>query len=456
MEELVSSPESARPRRTVILRRYAADRTASWRVLQSSAQFRGYFLGSTFSNLGTWLQNTAQLLLVYRLTHSPLDIAIVTGAMFAGFLTVGPWAGSLAARMGTRRVLIGTQVAAAAIAGVLAYLQLTGGLTVLALAVGALLTGLATTFALPVQTTMLSALVPPEESKAALAMNSVSYNAGRTVAPILCLAIMTTIGTWWVFAFNALSYLVFAAVVFLCCQGGVIVRQKLVRPRAVVEIALRRPRILLLLAMVAAVTFGDDPIFVLGPSVAHGMGIASYWPAYFLTGLGVGTVLGALIPRRGFAAKDVASRGGPMSAPTAHTRRAAWPLAVLAVSVVIFASGLGPWASAAAAALAGIAGLVTGSTAQALLLQIATPANSLQVMALWGVAWAGTKPIASLLDGALANQFGSLPAAVVLAFPALAIGMAEICLQKSQKEALKGLMARWNGSGRRPVTQSAV
>jgi MFS family permease len=353
-------------------------------------------------------------------------------------------------------VLICTQLASAAIAGALAWLKFTGHLTVPALALGALLTGLATTFALPVQTTLLSALVRPEESKAALAMNSVSYNLGRTVAPALCLAIMATIGAAWNFAFNGLSFLVFAAVVAACCPARTIVRQELVRARAVASIALRRPRILLLLAMVAAVTFGDDPIFVLGPSVAHGMGVPSFWPAYFLTGLGVGTIVGALVPRRGFASAPIIVRGERRPAEPAHTRRAALPLVALAIAVVMFAVAPGPWVSAAAAAVAGIAGLVTGSTAQALLLQLATPANALQVMALWGVAWAGTKPIASLIDGAVASQFGITTAAVLLVIPAFTIGMAEICLNKSQKDRLKARMSQWNGTAasrrRRPPT----
>jgi MFS family permease len=450
METLVSGGQ-----RATWLRRYAADRTASWRVLQASSRFRAYFIGSTISNLGTWLQTTAQLLLVYKLTHSPFDIALVTGAMFAGFLTVGPWAGGLGARLGARRVLIWTQVASAAIAGALAWLKFTGHLTLPALACGALLTGLATTFALPVQTTLLSALVRPEQSKAALAMNSVSYNAGRTIAPALCLAVMAVMGAAWTFAFNAISFLVFTAVVAACCPAGAIVRQELIRPLAVARIALRRPRILLLLTMVAAVTFADDPVLVLGPSVAHRMGVASFWPAYFLTGLGVGTVIGALVPRRGFASEPVVVRGKQRAAQQEHTRRAAVPLVGLAGAVMIFAVAPGPWVSVAAAGAAGIAGLITGSTAQALLLQLAAPANALQVMALWGIAWAGSKPIASLIDGALATRFGVTTAAAVLVIPAFTIGMAEILLRPDQKSRLKALMARLNGTAPRPATQRA-
>jgi predicted MFS family arabinose efflux permease len=416
---------------------YAANRTASWHVLGRS-RFRAYFVGSTISNLGTWLQNTAQLLLAYRLTHNVFDVALVTSAQFIGFLTIGPWAGSLAGRMRGKPLLIGTQLASAAVTGVLACLQFTVGLTMLDLVVGALFTGLATTFALPLQTTMLSALVPSRDTKAALAMNSVSYNTGRTVAPVLCLAIMATLGTGWAFALNALSFLYFALVVATRCPDTAIARQQPVRPRAVAAIAIQRPRILLLLAMVAAVTFADDPVFVLGPSLAHQMRVASFWPAYFLVALGLGTVCGALVPRREFT-ED--SKARPV-----QTRRAAAPLAFLALSVLTFSLGLGLWASIIAAICAGAAGLLTGSAAQALLLQVASRENALQVMALWAVAWAGTKPIASLADGALASHFGIHLAAVVLVLPALLIGGAELCLKKSWKISLKQRMSRFSGN----------
>ena len=45
-------------------------------------------------------------------------------------------------------------------------------------------------------------------------------------------------------------------------------------------------------------------------------------------------------------------------------------------------------------------------------------------MALWAVAFLGLRPVASLLDGALASAFGVRVAGVVLALPALAAGLA--------------------------------
>ena len=47
----------------------SGNQRTSWWVLRNE-NFRFYFYGSVVSDLGTWLQNTAQVLLAYRLAHS--------------------------------------------------------------------------------------------------------------------------------------------------------------------------------------------------------------------------------------------------------------------------------------------------------------------------------------------------------------------------------------------------
>jgi MFS family permease len=440
MESLLSGPRRTPrlARISKLARPYAQARTGSWHVLRER-RFRGYFIGCTISNLGTWLQNTAQMLLAFELTHNVFYVAIITSAQFSGFLTIGPWAGSLADRMGRKNVLIGTQLLSMVVTGALALLELRGRLTEAELVIAAMGTGLALTFALPVQTAMVSALVPERDKKAALAMNSVSYNAGRTLAPLFCLFVLASIGTGWAFALNSLSFGVFTLIIVAVYPNNGIARQQRIQHRAVLSIAFQRPRIMLLLAMVAAVTFADDPVLVLGPSLADQLKVPTFWPAYFLAALGIGTVLGAMFPTR-----------------PVKTSRAAVPLVVLSISVVVFAMGIRPWISLLAAVLAGMAGLLTGAASQALLLKKASPENAVQVMALWAVAWAGTKPIASLADGLLASHLGIQLAAIFLALPAFSIGIAESCLGKKQKARLKKRMSEWNGTQQLAATQSAT
>src|SRR5690242_17868068 len=96
--------------------KHALPRRWSWDVL-AYPDFRLYFAGSVVSNLGTWLQNTAQALLAYRLTHSVLAVGAVACAQFSSVLFLGPWAGTVVSRArNLQGLLIAAQLVSAAIA----------------------------------------------------------------------------------------------------------------------------------------------------------------------------------------------------------------------------------------------------------------------------------------------------------------------------------------------------
>jgi hypothetical protein len=92
--------------------------------------------------------------------------------------------------------------------------------------------------------------------------------------------------------------------------------------------------------------------------------------------------------------------------------------------------------SLVAAFVAGGAGLYAGTAAQTLLVGDNTKIAA-SVGALWAVAWAGSKPIASLLDGWFASKAGLFPAGILLASPALAVAFGEIMLSAEQKQKIK-------------------
>src|SRR5919204_3354325 len=87
-------------------------RSSPWGVLRNRG-FAWYFAGSVICDFGTWLQNTAQVLLAYRLSHSVLTVGLVTCAQFSTPLVLGPWAGVMTDRIGGRRTLLFTEMAAA-------------------------------------------------------------------------------------------------------------------------------------------------------------------------------------------------------------------------------------------------------------------------------------------------------------------------------------------------------
>ena len=408
-------------------------RQSAWNVLRYR-DFRRYFLGSLISNLGTWMQTTAQVVLVYQLTHSVFALGIVTSAQFAGFLFLSPWAAVVASRIGGRRMLIVTQLASAGVAAFLAELESAGTLGENDLVLGALAMGLLFAFAVPVQTALVPCLVPrnQHDAEAAMAMNSVSYNAGRALAPAMSVLVIATISFKWAFAINATSFLVYAITLARVQPRS---SDKPTRPTDVRDggrVARTTPRILLLLALVAAVTLADDPVLILGPALAHQLHASISWPGYFLSALGLGTVLGSMWPSR-----------GPKSwneSKTSH--RAAWWLLFLAAAVVLFSLGIAAWVSLVAAFAAGVAALKTGAVTQTQLVRL-RPGYASSVMGLWAICWAGSKPIASLFDGWLASNVPYLwMAAATLALPAVLLAVAEIVLPKKTKGHIKALASR--------------
>ncbi len=405
-------------------------RGSAWRALRYRS-FRWYFAGSLLSNLGTWFQNTAQALLAYQLTHSVLAVGIVTCAQFSGSLLLGPWAAVVAHRVGGKRMLAWMQFLSAAIAAAMAELQATGQLREQFLVAGALGLGLAFTFTLPVQTAMVPRLVPEADTEAAMAMNSVSYNIGRALAPALCVWLISASGYTGAFALNALSFVVFGGMLMVTGPRAMPLSPPGTpdrSPRALdgLSIALRTPRIALLLAMVAAVTFADDPVLILGPALAHHLPGATHdYPGYFLSALGGGTILGSLRPTI-----------DPQSWDASRTaRRAARSLLLLVALMVLFVWSPYAWLSLAAAFLAGAAALRTGAVTQTGLVR-ERPADAASVMAIWAIAWAGTKPLASFTDGLVASRYGLHWAVFAVTGLAVLIGATELTLPKAWRPAL--------------------
>ena len=123
------------------------------------------------------------------------------------------------------------------------------------------------------------------------------------------------------------------------------------------------------------------------------------------------------------------------------SRRAAVALLILGISIVIFAIGFSTSVSLAAAFIAGGAGLFTGAAAQTALLRHqrkigASLANVASIAALWAIAWAGSKPFASLADGWLGSHVGILPTCLILATPAIAIAFGELLLPRRIKSGI--------------------
>src|SRR5262249_57929953 len=71
---------------------------------------------------------------------------------------------------------------------------------------GALL-GIANSFSTPAMMAFVPSLVEPAYLPSALALNSVTFNIGRAVGPVLGAVVIETAGPSWAYGLNSLSYL---------------------------------------------------------------------------------------------------------------------------------------------------------------------------------------------------------------------------------------------------------
>jgi hypothetical protein len=361
------------------------------------------------------------VILAFQLTHSVMWVGLVTGSQFFFPLLLGPWAGGVVRRLGNWRTLILSQSLSTGISATLAALELLHVLNVRGLAIGALAMGFSLTFALPAQAVTAPSLVPAADTKRVMALDGVSYNLGRALAPVFSVAVFLTVGFGWVFLANAISFGFFTIVLVRLERRGT---DTAIGESSAVNgfsLAWQDRRILVLLLMVAAVTVASDPITVLGPTVSHNLAGSADWSAVFIAALGAGHVLGSLRPSR----REVSVRRGAIA------------LGLLSVAIMLFVSAPWLWLSVIGAATAGLACLLAGATLRTLLYNAAGTGQQTAVMAAWAVAWAGSKPIASFADGMLAGHFGAQSAGLALALPA-ALPVAFVILWPSMGKRLVG------------------
>lgn len=391
--------------------------------LMRDRNFGPYFLGNASSASGTWFQNLAASLLVYRLTHSAFLLGVLNFCNFIPVLLLAPWAGSAADRFDRRRLLLVTQLGSTVVSAVLAGLAWAGLARVWVVIACAVVLGIGSAFAAPASQAFLGDLVTREQLGSAVALNSMTYNLARAIGPALAAVSVRTLGIPASFAINAGSYLLLVLALLVVDPAP---RRLALRGEARLRESLRlvrdEPRLLAYLLIVAAVGFASDPVNTESPAFAHAFGRPDTDAGYLIGAFGGGAVLAAFL----VAGRVAGSRG-----------RMLVTLALLGGGMIAYS--LVPWLSLGYVflAVAGF-GYLASNTAATTRLQLAVAEHHWgRIMALWSVAFLGLRPIASLADGAISGAFGVRAAGVALALPVLAAAAAIYFLQRHQGSLTK-------------------
>jgi MFS family permease len=360
--------------------------------------YRVWASGAIVSNIGTWMQRTAQdwLVLTELTHHNATSVGIVMSLQFGPQMLLLPLTGYAADHFDRRKLLFATQAAMGSLALGLGILTVTGLVQLWQVYVFAGLLGCVTAFDSPARQTFVSELVGEADLSNAVALNSTSFNAARMIGPAVAGLLIASVGTGWVFLINGLS---FVAVLF--SLRTLRLSELNLKPRATrtrgsfvegFKYVWTRPDLKAALLMLFLIgTFGlNFPIFISTMSVTAFHAGASQYGVLSST-MAIGSVTGALLA----------------------ARRAKPRMALLLGAAAIFGVGCTVAALMPNYVLFGLALVVVGAATQTFntstnsLVQISTdPVMRGRVIAiLLAIALGGT-PLGAPLVGWVADRFG--------------------------------------------------
>lgn len=374
--------------------------------------YRVWAGGAAVSNVGTWMQRTAQdwIVLTQLTRHNAAAVGIVMALQFGPQLLLLPLTGWAADHLDRRKLLMVTQATMGALALGLGLLTLTGLVQLWHVYVFALLLGCVAAFDAPARQTFVSELVTEIDLQNAVALNSTSFNVARMIGPAVAGVLIAAVGTGWVFVINAASYVAVIGAMRMLRVHELHLRQRAVRTRGSFlegfRYVWRRPDLKAVLFMLFLIgTFGlNFPIFISTMSVtvfhagAHQYGLLSSIMA-------IGSVMGALLAAR----RDKPRMG------------------VLVVGASVFGAGCALAALMPGYWLFGMTLIVVGVAAQTFTttvnswVQLSTePAMRGRVLAILLAILLGCTPMGAPLVGWVADAFGARWAMGVAALSGLA------------------------------------
>jgi MFS family permease len=380
--------------------------------------YRVWAAGAVVSNVGTWMQRTAQdWLVLTELTHNnAVAVGTVMALQFGPPIVLLPATGWVADRFDRRKVLMTTQATMGVLGLLLGLLTVTGAVQLWHVYIFALLLGCTAAFDAPARQVFVSALVDRKNLSNAVALNSTSFNIARMIGPAVAGVLIAVIGTGWVFLINAGSFAAVLASLMLLRKselhhtdrssgspGGLIDGFRYVK---------NRPDLLVIFTIIFIIgTFGlNFPIFIstMATVVFH-QGAGEY--GLLSSIMAVGSVIGALMAARRERPKVAFLFAGA---------------AIFGVGCTLAAVLPGYWLFAAALVIIGVSAQTLTTSANAVVQLSTDPHVRGRVMAIYMAIFMGGTPIGAPIVGWVADTFGpqwGLAVGAGAGFASAAVGM---------------------------------
>ncbi|MBO9577336.1 MAG: MFS transporter [Microbacteriaceae bacterium] len=381
--------------------------------------YRLWFAGATVSNVGTWMQRTAQdwVILTELTDHDAVAVGIGMALQFGPILLLTPVSGLVADLVDRRKILIATQIAMGALSLALGILFLAGVLELWMVFLFAGLLGVISAFDNPARQAFVSELVPHEYTSNAIGLNGTSFTLARLIGPGIAGLLTATTGAGWVFLINFGTFLATIIVLVTMRRDELVPVPRREGERARMRDGARfvgtRPDIGIVL--VGALVFGafamNFAIFTpTMTSVEFGLGATEF--GILSSCISVGSITGALL-------------GARRERPTIRIIA----IGALAFGLLGLVAAIAPsvWVYGAIMAGMGVASMLVLNTSNAYV-QTNTPAAVRgRVMAIYAAVVIGSTVFGAPLVGWVADVFGPRWAVVVGAagglVPAVILGV---------------------------------
>jgi MFS family permease len=176
----------------------------------ASRDFTIFWVGQFISLTGTWMQNTTQPYLAYRLTGSPFYLGLIGFSATLPTLLLALPGGVLVEHLDKRKTVIAMQFIMMFQAFALAYLALSGRIQIWHIILMAFILGAANAIEITARQAMLIELVGKPALPNAIALQSTIFNLARVLGPSLIGVILLLIrnqGEGWAFFANGVSFI---------------------------------------------------------------------------------------------------------------------------------------------------------------------------------------------------------------------------------------------------------
>jgi MFS family permease len=359
--------------------------------------FGPFFIGQIVATMAVWIHNVAAAIVVWELTRSTTLVAAITIGQFAPQVLLTPWSGARADRADRRRQLVtGTTITALG-TGALALWSAGPGLTTrndaYAVVLAATIVGIGFAIGGPASQALLPSLVRRSELPTAVAISSVPMTIARALGPAIGAVLVTTAGPTVTFTVTSALQLTYGLVMFRRGATAPSGSRRDTRILAGVSYLGRNRAVGFLLLGVTIVGLGVDPVITLAPAFADRMGGGADLVGLITSAFGLGALLGFSVQPR-LRRRLGIERSGTIG------------LIVLAVGLTPLGLTTLPALAAGSIVIAGT-GMTLSLTAFTTGIQQRVPdVLRGRIMALWSIAFLGSRPLAAALSGVLADAFG--------------------------------------------------